>query len=158
MGDVAKSNDAPDDAAEAVRQALDSLYREAGDAYRRKDAAKLMELVTPDYVQRMPDGQILGVHMAQSVLEAWFATPEVVRDYAVQIGGLAVEGDEATGVVEENISTTSGASPGARQERTMANRSRVTWTRTADGWRIKRAEYLAARMSVDGVPANGAVV
>jgi ketosteroid isomerase-like protein len=135
---------------EAVRAELQAAYARAGQAYRNKDAAALMQMVTPDFTQRMPDGQVIPYDVAEAGLTEWLATADRVTDYAVRIGALTVKGNEAVATVEENVSMTFADPAGHSHERVMANTSQVTWVQLGDGWQIRRTEYLAARIMVDG--------
>jgi ketosteroid isomerase-like protein len=135
---------------EGVREELQAAYARAGQAYREKDAAALMQMVTPDFIQRMPDGQVVPYDVAEAGLKEWLATADKVTDYAVQIGALTVKGNEAVAAVEENVSMTFADPSGRPHERVMANTSQVTWIRLGDGWQIRQTEYLAARITIDG--------
>jgi ketosteroid isomerase-like protein len=134
-----------------VRDELQAAYDRAGDAWRDKDAGALMQMVTPDFTQRMPDGQVIPYAMAEAGLKEWLATADRVTDYAVQIGALTVKGDEAVATVEENVTMTFADPAGRAHERVMANTSQVTWVRLPGGWQIRQTEYLAARILIDGV-------
>jgi ketosteroid isomerase-like protein len=140
--------------AETLRGELEAAYRRAGEAYKAKDAAALMQMVTPDFVQQMPDGQVLGYQVADAGLREWFATADKVTDYTTRIRSVSAEGDEAVALVEENVSTAFSDETGTTHQRVQANTAQVTWVRTADGWRIRRSEYLSAKMTVDGVPVT----
>jgi ketosteroid isomerase-like protein len=135
---------------EAVRDELQAAYARAGDAWRDKDAGALMRMVTPDFTQRMPDGQVIPYAMAEAGLKEWLATVDRVTDYAVQIGAVTVRGDEALATVEESVAMTFADSGGRPHERVMANTSQVTWVRLPGGWQIRQTEYLAARTMIDG--------
>jgi ketosteroid isomerase-like protein len=138
----------------AVRRELQAAYARAGEAYWAKDAAALMQMVTPDFVQRMPDGQTLGAAEAEAALSEWFATGDTLTRYDIRIGELAVQDSEAIAEVTENVTTTFADPAGRSHERVQANTSRVTWVRTAQGWQIRRSEYLTAKMTVDGKPVQ----
>jgi ketosteroid isomerase-like protein len=135
---------------ETVREELQAAYARAGQAYRDKDAAMLMQMVTPDFTQRMPDGQVIPYEVAEAGLKAWLATADRVTDYAVQIGALTVKGNEAVATIEESVAMTFADPKGRPHERVMANTSQVTWVRLRDGWQMKQTEYLAARVTIDG--------
>jgi ketosteroid isomerase-like protein len=135
---------------EAVRAELQAAYARAGQAYRNKDAAALMQMVTPDFTQRMPDGQVIPYNTAEAGLTEWLATADRVTEYAVRIGALTVKGNEAVATVEENVAMTFADPAGRSHERVMANTSQVTWVRLGDGWQIHRTKYLAARILIDG--------
>ena len=139
---------------EGVRRELQAAYARAGQAWREKDAAALMQMVTPDFTQRMPDGQVIPYDAAEAGLKEWLATADRVTDYAVQIGALTVKDDEAVAAVEESVSMTFADPAGRPHERVMANTSKVTWARLAGGWQIKQTEYLAARIMIDGKLVN----
>ena len=143
-------NSQPDHGEQAVRAELQATYARAGQAYRDKDAAMLMRMVTPDFTQRMPDGQVIPHDVAEAGLKAWLATADRVTDYAVQLGALTVKGNEAVATVEESVAMTFADPAGRPHERVMANTSHVTWVRLRDGWQMKRTEYLAARVTIDG--------
>ena len=138
------------DAAGNVRDELQAAYAQAGAAWRDKDAGALMRMVTPDFTQRMPDGQVIPYAVAEAGLKEWLATADQVTEYAVRIGALTVKGDEAVATVEENVVMTFADPAGRPHERVMANTSHVTWVRLPGGWQIKQTEYLAARIMIDG--------
>ena len=143
-------NNRVDEGGTAVRDELQAAYARAGEAWRAKDAAALMQMVTPDFTQRMPDGQIIPYAMAEAGLREWLATADRVTNYAVQIGDLTVKGDQAVAKVDENVAMTFSDLNGRSHERVMANSSQVTWVRMANGWQIQQTEYLAARIMIDG--------
>src|SRR5438067_2539403 len=140
----------PGETAEVVRRELQAAYARAGEALKQKDAATLMQMVTPDFVQRMPDGTLIGFTESETVLREWFTTPDRVTDYATQVGALTVDGGEAVAIVDEKVTTAFADEAGQPHERVQANQARVTWVRTAKGWQIRRSEYLTAKMTIDG--------
>ena len=140
--------------ARETRERLGRAYEQAGEAYRKKDAAALMKLVTDDFSQRMPDGQVIRLDQVEPFLRDWFATADAVTDYEVRIGDLTLTGAEAVAMITENVTTRFAGPDGALHERTQANTARATWTHTPGGWRIRRSEYLDGRMLVDGAPAQ----
>src|SRR6266581_144165 len=87
---------------EGVRRELQAAYARAGQAWREKDAAELMQMVTPDFTQRMPDGQVIPYDVAEAGLKEWLDTADRVTEYAVKMGELTVKGNEAVAAVEEN--------------------------------------------------------
>jgi ketosteroid isomerase-like protein len=139
---------------DAVRRELEAAYARAAAAWKAKDAGSLMKVVTPDFTQQMPDGQVIGAFEAESALREWFATTDAITDYQVQVGAVTLQGDEAIADVSEQIKTTFEGPGGGRQERTQANTSRVTWVKTASGWQIRRSEYLTAKLAIDGTPVQ----
>jgi ketosteroid isomerase-like protein len=143
-----------DETTTAVWQELQSAYAQAGEAFRQKDAASVLDQVTHDFTQRMPDGQVISLTEAEAALNEWFATTDQVSRYSVQIESLAVQGEEAVAVVRETVMTTFSDPTGRSHERKQMNTARVTWLRTVRGWQIRHSEYLAAKMTVDGVPVQ----
>jgi ketosteroid isomerase-like protein len=148
------SNDSslPEDAARTVRGELQREYDRAGKAYEAKDAAALMQMVTPDYTQEMPDGQTIAYDEIEPALTQWLATVDSITDYNVAIEELTVNGDQAVAKVREHVSTTFRDPQNRQRHGAQANISRVTWLKTAQGWRIRRAQYLTGQTLVDGVP------
>jgi ketosteroid isomerase-like protein len=143
-----------DEAVGAVRQELEAAYQEAGRAFRQKDAASVLDRVTPDFTQRMPDGQVLSLSEAEAAMIEWFATTDQVSRYSVQIDSLTVQGEEAVALVKESVTTTFADPTGKSHERAQANTARVTWVQTERGWQIRHSEYLTAKMTVDGMPVQ----
>jgi ketosteroid isomerase-like protein len=139
-----------DRATDSVRDELQAAYARAGEAWRARDADALMRMVTPDFTQRMPDGQMIPYAAAEAGLREWLATADRVTNYAVQIGDLTVKGDQAIAKVDENVAMTFSDEAGRPHERVMANSSQVTWVRVAGAWQIQQTEYLAARIMIDG--------
>jgi ketosteroid isomerase-like protein len=143
-----------DEAVGAVRQELEAAYQEAGRAFRQKDAASVLDRVTADFTQRMPDGQVLSLSEAEAAMIEWFATTDQVSRYSVQIDSLTVQGEEAVALVKESVTTTFADPTGKSHERAQTNTARVTWVQTERGWQIRHSEYLTAKMTVDGVPVR----
>jgi ketosteroid isomerase-like protein len=143
-----------DEAVGAVRQELEAAYQEAGQAFRQKDAASVLDRVTADFTQRMPDGQVLSLSEAEAAMIEWFATTDQVSRYSVQIDSLTVQGEEAVALVKESVTTTFADPTGKSHERAQTNTARVTWVQTERGWQIRHSEYLTAKMTVDGVPVR----
>lgn len=143
-----------DETTASVWQELQSAYAQAGQAFRQKDAASVLDQVTHDFTQRMPDGQIISLTEAEAALNEWFTTTDQVTRYSVQIDSLDVRGDEAVALVRETVTTTFSDPAGRSHERTQSNTARVTWARTPRGWQIRHSECLTAKMTVDGVPVQ----
>jgi ketosteroid isomerase-like protein len=141
--------------ADAVRRELQAAYAQAGDAWKQKDAAGIMRLVTPDFGQTMPGGETIPHAVAEEGLKAWFDTTDAVQRYAVRIDAMSVSGDEAVATVAEDVATTFADPAGGKHERVQANTSRMTWVRTPEGWRIRRSDYLTGTMTVDGRVVEG---
>jgi ketosteroid isomerase-like protein len=137
-----------------VRAELEAAYSHAGRAYRAKDAAALMGMVTPGFTQRMPDGQVIGAAEAEAALREWFATTDQVTGYGVRISALTLQGDEAIAQVTEDVTTSFADPTGKQHERVQANTAEVTWTRTPAGWQIQRTDYRTAKLTVDGKPVT----
>src|SRR5204863_1351623 len=112
---------------------------QAGDAFKAKDAAGVMQTVAPGFTQRMPDVTVIDAVAAEAAMKEWFATADTVTRYAVQIGALTVQGDNARAEVTEDITVTFADPVGQSHERVQTNTSEVTWVRTTDGWRIQRS-------------------
>jgi ketosteroid isomerase-like protein len=142
----------PQDAEGAVRSELQAAYARAGKAYREKDADALMGMVTPDFTQQMPDGQTISYDEIEPALRQWLDTVEAVTSYKIDIEELTVLGEEAVARVREHVSTTFTDPHNLRHRGDQANISRVTWRKTADGWRIRQTEYLTGQTLVDGNP------
>lgn len=140
-----------DETTAAVWQELQAAYDQTGQAYRQKDAASVLDRVTHDFTQRMPDGQTISLSEAEAALNEWFATADQVSRYSVQIDSLTVQGEEAVAVVRESVTTTFPDPSGRSHERTQTSTARVTWVRTDQGWQIRHSEYLTAKLTVDGV-------
>ena len=144
----------PTNALEAAQQEIQAQYTRSGKAYKNKDVTTLMQMVTPDFTQRMPDGQMIYKEQVETALAQWFETILAVTDYLVVIDDLTLLGQDVVALVSENVSTNFLDPTGKKHQALQANTSRVTWTLTRTGWRIRQTEYLTGRMLIDGLPVN----
>src|SRR5262249_54843645 len=142
---------APNDRMGAVRHALQTAYAQAGEAWRARDAAALMQMGTSDFTQNMPDGQTISPAEAQAATNERFAPTRQVTRYTIQIESLALNGPEAIATVDEQITMTFADPAGKPHVRDQSTRARMIWIETPDGWRIRQSDYLTASMKVDGV-------
>lgn len=138
----------------AVQRELEAAYEQAGHAFRQKDAASVLDRVTHDFTQQMPDGQTISLSEAEAALNEWFATADQVKRYSVQIDSLTVQGVEAVAEVRETVTCTFADPAGKSHERAQTNTARMTWVQTDQGWQIRHSEYLTAKLTVDGVPVQ----
>lgn len=136
--------------ANGVRAELEAAYARSGRAYMARDATGVMALVAPDFEQTMPDGQTLGRADAEALLHAWFATPDEVTDYAVEVVQVTPAEDGVAAVIVERVASRVPGPDGRTHERRQANTARATWVRSPGGWQIARCDYQSGTMTVDG--------
>jgi ketosteroid isomerase-like protein len=139
------------DIADTIRKELQAEYARSGKAFQEKDANTLMQMITPDFTQKMLDGQVISYEQIVPALQEWFRALKEVTHYEVKIEDLTLQGPDAVAVVRENVSTTFADPEGGSHQSVQTNTSRVVWTQTPSGWRIRQTEYLTANTLIDGV-------
>lgn len=133
-----------------VRQQLQAQYARMARAYMSKDIHALMALSAPDAIARLPDGRILRrAQMAASLKEEWTLIRSVIQQ-TFTIDKLMVGVQDAVAVVTGKGVTLRADAQGGLHTVEQLNTVRTTWTRTAQGWRIRFTEPLSLTVSVDG--------
>jgi ketosteroid isomerase-like protein len=137
-------------AEQVAHEELKSIYVRARKAFKAMDAQALMDLVTTDFVQQMPDGALFTREQVEPVLRDWIGAKEEVTSYRIKLSRLEAAGETVTGIVDEKVKTRFKDPAGVDHRREQDNRSRVVWTKGASGWQISRSEYVTARLKIDG--------
>jgi hypothetical protein len=151
---------APARAAErAVRNELAARYEQLVEAMKAADSTAVQQFLeqgtTSNFVAKSQrQTQTRRQMLTRLKQEPW----EPSRLVRFTIGELVVEGDDAFVLVSGRVAGThsnpkmTGDATGKPHEFMTTGTYRDTWTRSADGWKLKRRETLRAETTIDGRP------
>jgi ketosteroid isomerase-like protein len=140
-------NDGGSGSAEAIAAELDAAHERARQAYARRDADAYLATLHPDLAYTQADGRVIGRDQLARDVRAQLArvrsaTPTVQRE------ALDMDGENtATELLEQRATFAVRAFGLLNREWTVRRRARYGWTRSAEGWRLRRVEVLSETVS-----------
>ncbi len=137
-----------------MRKELESRYAEFVQAYLRKDVQALPNYMTSDFQARQREGGTANRQETIATLQRAFGSVNQVRKSNVTVEKVSLRGNDATTTARVQFDGTITDRNGKGHALVADNQYRDTWTRTADGWKIRRSEPLRLRVTLDGKPLN----
>jgi len=136
---------------------IDKEIRSAYDAYtaavRQRDVDGAMKFVTSDYTERLTSGVVLDYAGSAESLKQTMSAAKTIGDIRLDIKELQDQGGDVTATVREVFFY--ALSPDARPTSFADALYRDTWTRTSQGWKIRKEVHLRdtnGRLTPDSVP------
>ena len=147
---------AQNDAA-AVRKELESSYASMARALKEKDLQTLMSHLADDYTQKGLTGTIANRRKVESDLKQTMDSMETLNA-TYRIVTIVVGKNETIANIRYGFSgvTKTEADPGGRSHSVeFMSPMRAVWTKTEQGWRLKRMEELkGGLLKLDGKPSK----
>jgi enterochelin esterase-like enzyme/ketosteroid isomerase-like protein len=118
--------------------------RSAYDAYnaavRQRDVDGAMKLVTSDYTEHLTDGVVLDYAGSVEGLKQTLSSAKTIGDTRVEIKELQDQGGDVTVTVRQVFFY--ALSPDAKPTSFAEGLMRDTWTRTPQGWKLRKTVHL----------------
>jgi len=124
-----------------IMNELDAAHQKAQDAYHRRDFHAYMEIFAPDLAYGRADGKVIGraelAHDVRTQLQVFdSAQTSFTRER------LEVHDAEATELLRQNALVTTRHFAIIRRSWSVERLGRYVWTKTSEGWRIRKVEIL----------------
>lgn len=121
-----------------VRRELEAQYRKLSEAHDRRDLEAIVALKTPDFHSIFPDGRVGDAPTMREYSHGFLAANEPPYDIRITIRSLAVSDNRLIAVAEVLQEATRYRDlAGRRRKVDTSVLQRETWSRTADGWKLK---------------------
>lgn len=136
-----------------VRKALGAQYTKFNQGLIKKDLKSTFSLLTPDAKFIEVGGQTRTHEQMHQMMEQMLSTMTISKATNT-IDKLKVTGETA---IAEVTLKSSGAMKGEdKKTHTVGyiSKSRDTWTKTAEGWKLKQIVAVSENMTMDGKPVN----
>ena len=127
---------AQDDA--EVRKELDAQYKRLGEAHDKKDLKAIAALKTQDFYSILPDGRVADVKVMAENTKNFLETNQPPINSRFTIQSLSVSPNKLIAVAEvfQEVSRFRDLE-GKRRKVETSVVQRETWSKTADGWKLK---------------------
>lgn len=136
---------------------IEKEIRSAYDAYsasvRQRDVDGAMKLFTSDYTERLTDGVVLDYAGSAQSLKQTLSAVTTIGNVRIDIKELQDQDGEVTATIREVFFYAVAAN--AKPTSFAAGLYRDTWTRTPQGWKIRKEVHLAdstGSLTPDSVP------
>ena len=150
---VASNADLKSDRHEIARQ-----YQQYSNAFKAKDAKKLMGFVTNDVVIKSIDGKLLNYDQFHEELHRLMDRVQTVIEFRVKIDKLSVKGDHALVIAHVSIILQGSDETGKKHLVRDDGSTKDNWTRVGKAWLINRSEETSAHSTLDGKTTSKAKV
>ena len=138
-----------------VLKELEAVFAKRVQAVKNKDAEAQVAQVSPDYSATEPNGQTLNYEQIVAYMRRGAEQFVTVTDLSITIESLTVRGNEAIVDARQKSSRTQRLGDGNIHNVETGVLQREIWTRTTEGWKLKRVDNLRERkILVDGKPIN----
>jgi ketosteroid isomerase-like protein len=143
---------------------LEAAYAGLDAAMRNRDLPAFLSWLAPDYIEKRLDGKEMSRAEAEANYRQLMQNWTHVRKQRAEIYKLTVHGNKATvtahrvtaGDMTDNQGT---LGPKGKAHTIDSNVMEIdTWTKTAQGWRMKTRQIAMAHLTIDGKVVSGAPV
>jgi ketosteroid isomerase-like protein len=98
----------------SVECEIEQMYHSYFDAFKAKDAAAALAVMTKDFTWKLPDGTSLDRSETKAAIEEQMATILQVDEMSAQIHSVALEGDSARVELTEKLIADAKAQDGSQ--------------------------------------------
>jgi hypothetical protein len=126
----------PADQHENLRKELEANYARIVDGFKKNDPSIWEGYLVPDFQLKLFNGQVQNRQWVSDYVRNNAKTFKVVK-LTMRIKELAVEGDEAVAIVEQESLRTFKDEQEKEHQLEVGAIQRETWTKTPDGMRLK---------------------
>lgn len=121
----------------AQREALHAQYARMCRAFKEKDLQTLNQMLTAEATMTLPGGKTVQRKQVLEGWNDWFGQVQSVSTYSHRVQRISATDGEATASVTFAVSFTSVDNQGRPLEFRGNEKSRDTWVKTAEGWKLK---------------------
>lgn len=119
---------------------------------KQKNVDGLLRQMTPDFLYKTKEGQILNRQTVELLMRQDFARIQTIHTRTTQIQRIQVTGNVAQVVTRERTVFTATDPQGKPVKMDLRATTRDTWVKTPQGWRVKITEVLDEQRFMDGKP------
>lgn len=117
---------------------------------KRKNVDGLLRQMTPDFLYKTKDGQILNKQMVEMLMRQQYERIRSVDKRTTTIKKMEIKGDTAHVTTSELMAVTALDAQGKTRKVTSRSTTRDTWVKTPQGWKVKMTEVLNEETFIDG--------
>lgn len=123
-----------------TQRELEAEYRRYVHAFEDGDTNTILEMLTPDFLWQLPNGQTFDLTQTEAALRELFTAPGAPGRMEIEIMEVETEPPtRAMTLIRERIIT---PQTGNTPDTVTIEDIREHWVRTSDGWRIRHSEVL----------------
>ncbi|MBW3622602.1 MAG: nuclear transport factor 2 family protein [Armatimonadetes bacterium] len=142
----------------AVRAAINRTYNQYAQALKTGDARKAMAVIqantTPDFTQKMKNGQV--VKRPQILQSLQQAAKQGIRERPDQVVyklvNLKVNKNQALSTAQVQMSDTRKGPDGKTHRMSVKSITRDTWVKAGNAWKLKQSQEVSQQIMLDGKP------
>ncbi len=117
---------------------------------KQKNVEGLLRQMTADFLYKTPNGQVMSKQMVEQAMREQFRMIQKVDKRTTTIKRIEVKGNTARATTEEVLAFTFLDAQGKPHKVYTRARTRDTWVKTPQGWKVKMTEALSEETTVDG--------
>lgn len=117
---------------------------------KQKNVEGLLRQMTPDFLYRTTRNQVLSKQMVEQAMREQFRMMRRVDKRETTIRRIEVKGNTAYVTTEEVLAFTFVDAQGKPHKVYTKARTRDTWVKTPQGWKVKMTQSLSEETYVDG--------
>jgi hypothetical protein len=151
---------APAPARADARSELQALYNRGLQSYRKGNPDFLINLQTPDFTMKLPDGRTINRRQANAQIRNSIQAFKKLQPgrkpptIDTRVLGVASRGNQAVATVASSATFSTKDAQGKSHTIRSVSTERHTWVKTPKGWRVRRVEALKTNTTVNGKPVG----
>ncbi len=141
-------------AQKSEEQAIKTAYSTADAYYRKKDAGKLMKMLAPDVSYKEVSGKTMNYKEMDAMMRQQMGMIQSIDTFKTTVKKLTVNGKMALAETSMTMKGKIKDPQGKMHTISSLSTTRDTWTKTAQGWRIKHIDTITDKSMMDGKPVG----
>lgn len=130
---------------------IQAEYQRYCAAFADKDIETIMELMAPDFVWKLPEGESMDRNQTRAaILEQMSATVDVLS-MSANIEQITLDGNCAVASVRENLVATVKSECNRLEHLSSEETYRDIWMKTPLGWKFHVAELLTSETALEPI-------
>jgi len=125
-------------------------YAKTAQFTKQKNVEGLLRQMTPDFIYKDIKGQVLSKQMVEQIMREQYRMIQRIDQRSTTIRRIEVKGKTARVTTDEVLAFTFKDAQGKPHKLFTKARTRDTWVKTPQGWKVKMTEALSEETYVDG--------
>lgn len=134
-----------------VKKELEAMNAKAIAAIKKKDAATLIGLLTPDFTFQGTKGEKMTRAQYEQTVKQQFTVVKEVKAASAKVGAVTVKGNTAVAQLSSQLTLTVADPQGKLHTIMQSSTSEDTMVKTAQGWKLKKTVEKTTSTTMDGL-------